>query len=174
MRLAALPILATALMLSACSVSGPVRVSGAGAVRLPSEVALDTGPEGQPDPMLRQFSERLAADLVAKGVRHRAGAAYRLMVSLSEADATTGITQDKTGDPRSLNWQSAPRSNHWYENCKPRRLRAVAVGLDSAGASSRVSAELDLCKADPHGVNLLADELARRLVSPAGQPAPQG
>lgn len=174
MRLAACSLLATTLVLSACGVSGPVRISGAGAVRLPTDVALEIGPEEQAGPMLKQFSEKLAVGLAARGIRNRAGAPYRLIVSLSEADATTGITQDKTGDPRSLSWQSAPRKHHWYESCKPRRLRAVAVGLDSAGASSRVSAELDLCNADPRGVNQLADELARRLVSPAGQPAPQG
>lgn len=174
MRLAAFPILSVALLLSACSVSGPVRLSGAGVNALPAEVSLETGTAGQSDPLVIQFSARLADRLAASGVRNRAGAPYRLMVSLSEADATTGITQDKGGEPRAVNWQSAPRKHHWYEGCRARRLRAVAVGLDSAGTVSRVQAELDQCAADAPAVDQLADELARRLTRPAGQAAPQG
>lgn len=174
MRLAAFPILGASLLLSACSVSGPVRLSGAGVSALPAEVSIETGTPGQSDPLLAQFSARLADRLAASGVRNHAGAPYRLVISLSEADATAGITQDKGGEARSVVWQSAPRRHRWYEGCKPRRLRAVAVGLNSAGAVSRVQAELDRCAADAPAVNELADELARRLTLPAGQAAPQG
>ncbi|MFM5932472.1 MAG: hypothetical protein ACKOPQ_16385 [Novosphingobium sp.] len=143
--------------------STPVRLSVPKAGAVPSQVELvveKDSPAG-----VRAFVASLGSRLTAKGVSLREGAPYRLVVTLASTPADLGTTNDAGSDPKSIAWQSRPRKGSAFDGCKPRRLRAVAVGSQglTAEPDMKVSAELDTCKAEQPELDRLSEALATAL-----------
>lgn len=151
--------------LQACAVSTPVRVATPRQGTLPQAVSLDLG--DQASPALTAFAARFTRELEKGGVGVRDQAPYRLTLALSAQPSHAGVTSDGSSDSKKVVWAAQPRrSKALFENCRPERLRAIAVGSQGLNASPPLvaEAELDSCKDRAAELDRLAAALAQAII----------
>ncbi|MFM5908184.1 MAG: hypothetical protein ACKOPO_11475 [Novosphingobium sp.] len=148
---------------SACSVSTPVRIASPRPGAVPAQLDLIVDKDSPAG--VSAFAAGVGTRLSARGITVKAGATYRLVVTLASTESALGTTTAPGKDARLIDWQSRPRKGSLFDGCTPSRLRAVAIGSQGLTAEPelKVSAELDTCKADERVLDRLADALVAEI-----------